>query len=210
MEKITFIQVLALQCQLRWLFFAVACCLERRICHIPLWFLFLKTILDGKLSSATKVKERDSETNATSNRFHGFAEENNNRESKYRDVIQGRDRYTRSLVLRYRQSTGFKIVVVLRIIQSLPLCSLRIRVSSRHFFFSFPLFPLSHFLSLSSSFHPIPVPASFPLSHSRISMPPFLFSYAVRKSRGHVYTLLFSRSRNLPIFFYLPRVDGDP
>lgn len=207
-----------MQWRLRWLFFAVVCCLERRICHIPLWFLFRKTILDGELSSATKVKECDSETNATSNRFHRFAEENNNRESKYRDVIQGRDRYTRSLVLRYRQSTGFKIVVVLRIIQSLPLCPLRIRVSSRHFFFSFslflfspfPLFPLSHFLSLSSSFHSIPVPAYFPLSHSRISMPPFPFSYAVRKSRGRVYTLLFSRSRNLPIFFYLPQVDGDP
>lgn len=52
---------------------------------------------------------------------------------------------SRSIRASFRQSAGFKIVVVLRIIQSLPLCSLRIRVSSRYSFL--PLFlysPLPH------------------------------------------------------------------
>lgn len=92
-------------------------------------------------------------------RYDVEGEENNHRESKCRDIIQRRDRYR--LVSRYRQSAGFKIVVVLRIIQSLPLCSLRIRVSSRYSFFS-PLFSIPPF--------PIPVPASsfFFLSFSQI------------------------------------------
>lgn len=119
-------------------------------------------------------------------RYDVEGEENNHRESKCRDIIQRRDRYR--LVSRYRQSAGFKIVVVLRIIQSLPLCSLRIRVSSRYSFFSPPFLhsPLPHtcprlFLLFSFFFPDLDpfLPLALLLSRSLVG-----------KSELRVYTLL--------------------
>lgn len=91
---------------------------------------------------------------------------------------------SRSIRASFRQSAGFKIVVVLRIIQSLPLCSLRIRVSSRYSFL--PLFLYSPYLSpplllilLFFSFSQIWI--RFPLS---LSSPLFLLSRALVGKRA--------------------------